>query len=95
MKLDLAEVRHVAQLARLALTETEETLFATQLSAVLDAVEQLSAVGSPNSNQAPVGWGNETPARPDEVKDELPVESVLKNAPQKVGTSFALPKVIE
>jgi Asp-tRNA(Asn)/Glu-tRNA(Gln) amidotransferase C subunit len=36
-----------------------------------------------------------THARADEVRDELSVEDALKNAPGKVGTSFAIPRVIE
>jgi len=41
MKLTTEQVRHVATLARLSLTPEEEQRYATQLSAVLDAVVQL------------------------------------------------------
>ncbi len=48
MKLSLEQVRHVANLARLSLTPEEETLYAGQLSAILDAVEQLNALDTSN-----------------------------------------------
>jgi aspartyl-tRNA(Asn)/glutamyl-tRNA(Gln) amidotransferase subunit C len=93
MKLELEQVRHVAKLARLALTSDEEARFSTQLSAVLDAVESLATV---NTEGVPVTTlATMTAPRPDEVRDELPVEVALKNAPQKEGSSFAIPRVIE
>lgn len=95
MKLELAKVRHVAKLARLSLTPEEETRFTTQLSAVLDAVESLSAVNTEGVPPTTFAIAGATNARPDEVRDELPVEQALKNAPQREGTSFAIPKVIE
>lgn len=94
MKLDLAQVRHVARLARLALTPEEETRYAAQLSAVLEAMEALQSVDT--TGVEPTAFTHATlPARSDEVKGELTPEVALANAPQKVGTSFAIPKVIE
>lgn len=95
MKLELAQVRHVAKLARLSLTPDEEARFATQLSAVLDAVESLAAVDTEGVPPTTFAIASATHARADEVRDELPVEDALKNAPQKEGTSFAIPRVIE
>jgi len=95
MKLELAQVRHVAKLARLALTPEEETRFVAQLSAVLDAVEQLASVDTEGVPPTTFAISTAAHARPDEVRGELPVDEALKNAPQKVGTSFAIPRVIE
>ena len=44
MPLSLAEVEHVAELARLRLTEDEKSLFREQLSAILDHAAVLQAV---------------------------------------------------
>lgn len=93
MKLELEQVRHVAKLARLALTPEEETRFSTQLSAVLDAVDSLAEVNT--EGVPPTVFATSTPPRPDEVHDELPVDVALANAPRKEATSFAIPKVIE
>ena len=70
----------------------------TQLSAILDAVAELSAGG-----HLPAWSPPRTPpesvaaaARPDEVTPLVRRrEKALANAPAKVGTSFAVPKIIE
>jgi aspartyl-tRNA(Asn)/glutamyl-tRNA(Gln) amidotransferase subunit C len=95
MKLELAQVRHVAKLARLSLTPDEETRFQQQLSAVLDAVESLSQVDTTGVPPTTFTISNAAPARADEVAGELPISQSLANAPQKEGTSFAIPRVIE
>lgn len=94
MKLELAQVRHVAKLARLALTPDEESRLATQLSAVLEAVELLATVDTQGVPPTTFAIANPAHARPDEVHGELSVDEALRNAPQKVGTSFAIPRVI-
>jgi aspartyl-tRNA(Asn)/glutamyl-tRNA(Gln) amidotransferase subunit C len=95
MKLTLAQVRHVANLARLELTPEEEGRFATQLSAILEAVDQLAALDTtgvpPTSSVADVA----PPSRPDEAGTMLTPEEALANAPLRVGTSFAIPRVLE
>lgn len=93
MKLTDQQVRHVAKLARLALTLDEVTRYGAQLSAILDAVEVLgqvdvSAVSPPAQTQTPH-------LRDDEVQGELGAKVALSNAPQVSGTSFAIPKVLE
>ncbi len=95
MKLDQAQVRHVAKLARLALSDDEATQLTAQLSQVLDAVEQLSTVPTDGVPCTVFGHDLAAATRPDEVRGELGVEAALANAPQKVGTSFAIPKVLE
>ncbi len=95
MKLSLEQVRHVAHLARLALTPKEEQRYQAQLSAILDAVEQLKALNTedvPPTSHASLG---ELALRADEVRPSLPAEKSLANAPAKVGTRFAVPKILE
>jgi aspartyl-tRNA(Asn)/glutamyl-tRNA(Gln) amidotransferase subunit C len=94
-KLSLQQVRHVAALSRLKLTAAEEQQFTQQLQAVLDAAAALDALdltGVPPTAQVNLG---ETPLRKDEPCPPLGVEKALANAPERVGQSFAIPKVIE
>jgi aspartyl-tRNA(Asn)/glutamyl-tRNA(Gln) amidotransferase subunit C len=94
MKLSVAQVRHVATLARLALTPQEEEQAATQLSAILEAMETLAGVdtaGVPATGQVSFG----AHSRGDVVGEHLGPIRALAGAPQRVGTSFAIPKVIE
>lgn len=90
-----ADVRHVAKLARLKLTPDEEQLYLKQLSAILEAMEQLKSVDTSAVEATSHATVVETPLRPDEPRPSLPIEKGLQNAPAKVGTSFAVPKIIE
>ena len=67
MKLAAQQVKHVAKLARLALSAEEEARFGEQLSQVLDAVEQLAAVDT--TGVPPTVFGQQAVAatRADEV----------------------------
>jgi aspartyl-tRNA(Asn)/glutamyl-tRNA(Gln) amidotransferase subunit C len=95
MKLSREQVRHVATLAHLALTEEEEGKMQEQLSAILEAVEALRELDTssvePTSHAASdvAGW------REDVVVPSLPAEQALSNAPARVGTSFAVPRILE
>lgn len=94
MALSLEEVRHVATLARLSLSVEEEQRYQAQLSAILDAMEQLKAVDTTNVEPTShVSLGAST--RPDEPEPSLPPEKSMLNAPAKVGTRFAVPKILE
>lgn len=96
MSLTPEQVRHVARLARLSLTGDEEQRFVQQLSAILDAVETLKQV---DTSQVPptlhAFLGERAVVRPDEPRPSLDADAALANAPAKVGTSFAVPKIIE
>jgi len=95
MKLTREQVRHVATLAHLALSPEEEATMQEQLSAILEAVETLreldTAAVEPTSHAASTvgGW------REDIVQPSLPAEKALANAPARVGTSFAVPRILE
>jgi len=68
MSLTLEEVRHVAGLARLSLSAEEETLMRTQLSAILDAVNELSKVDTSAVEPTSHAAGEVSPWRTDEVR---------------------------
>ena len=95
MRLTREEVRHVATLAHLALSPEEEAKMQEQLSAILEAVETLRELDTssvePTSHAANAvgGW------REDRVQPSLPVQKALANAPARVGSSFAVPRILE
>lgn len=95
MSLSLEQVRRVAHLARLQLTAEEEQRFASQLSAILEAMQSLSEVDTsgvePTSHAsfALEQW------REDEVRPSLGAGRAVASAPARSGTSFAVPKIIE
>jgi aspartyl-tRNA(Asn)/glutamyl-tRNA(Gln) amidotransferase subunit C len=93
--LTLAQVHHVAKLARLELSPEEEQRTLGQLQQILDAVATLEELDT--SAVAPTYQVNLTTGftRADEIEPPLDVEKALSNAPQRVGSHFAVPKIIE
>jgi len=95
MALTVEQVRHVASLARLRLTPEEEQRFATQLSAILEAMAELQQLDTSGVEPTSHAALEEPRLRLDEVKPSLDPERGLANAPARSGTSFAVPRVIE
>lgn len=88
------DVRKIAGLARLVLSEEECAVFQRQLDAILGHVESLSALDvtgiEPTSYPAPVY----DVMREDSPGESLPRESVLANAPDQAQDQIRVPKVI-
>ena len=95
MKITLADVEHVARLARLELTDGEKNLFAGQMDAIIGYVEKIRELDTegviPTSHAVPM----ENAFREDVVRSSIGVEQALGNAPQRVDTFYKVPKVIE
>jgi len=94
-KLDEAQVRKVAKLSRLKLSDQDIARYATQLTSILDYVAQLSAVNiegvTPMAHPLPL----HNVLREDVVRPALPLEAVLANAPGRDGPYFTVPKVLD
>jgi len=95
MKVDEATVRHVARLARIKVNEQEAGSLQTELSAILDWVEQLGEVDTSEVEPMTTVENMALPQRPDEVTDgEIP-DQIVKNAPLTEDHFFLVPKVVE
>ena len=89
-----AEVRHVARLARLSLTDAEVELFTGQLGAVLEHaedVEALDTAGVPPTAH-PLHLSNVL--RDDEPTPSLDREEVLRAAPRAESGRFRVPPIV-
>jgi aspartyl-tRNA(Asn)/glutamyl-tRNA(Gln) amidotransferase subunit C len=95
MALTLEQVRHVAALARLSLSPEEEQRYTTQLSAILEAVEQLQALDVSGVEPTSHATLADALLREDAPRASLTPEAALANAPAKVGSAFAVPKILE
>lgn len=87
-------VRHVAELAKIRLSDAEIERFASQLSAVLayaDQLQELDTTHIPVTAAAPL----HTVMREDEVQPSLPLADVLANAPDHDGHAFRVHAVLE
>ena len=87
------DVRYVAKLARLDLTETEVSVFQSQLDSILGHVESLSAIDLPNDID-PTESTRLGPMRNDQPHTSLPLEAVLLNAPDQAQSQIRVPKVV-
>ena len=95
MKLSIAQVEHVAELAQLALTDEEKELFGQQLSTILEYAQRLQELDTdaipPTSTVLPL----ENVMRMDETRPSLPLADVLANAPAVEEDCFQVPVVLE
>ena len=95
MSLTLEEVEHIAELARLRLTEEEKERYREQLSSILDYFEQLQELDTadipPTSSVLPP----RSVLRDDQARPGLSLEALLKNAPEAEDGQFRIPPVLE
>jgi aspartyl-tRNA(Asn)/glutamyl-tRNA(Gln) amidotransferase subunit C len=94
-RITLAEVEHVARLARLALDPDEKHAMRSQLDAILGYVERLGEIDTggvpPTAHVLPLA----NVLREDEVRPSYPVEAMLGNAPEAEDGAFRVPKILE
>ena len=95
MSVDTATVRHIAKLARIALSEAEADAFVPELNNILGWVEQLQEVDVSGVEPMTAVIPNRLRLREDKVTDGGIQEAVLANAPVAEHGFFAVPKVIE
>jgi aspartyl-tRNA(Asn)/glutamyl-tRNA(Gln) amidotransferase subunit C len=95
MSVDVATVRRIAHLARIAVADDEVEHLRGELNAILGFVEQLSEVDvegvEPMTSVIPM----EMKKRPDVVTDGAIPEDIIKNAPAAEDHFFVVPKVVE
>ncbi|MDI9547178.1 MAG: Asp-tRNA(Asn)/Glu-tRNA(Gln) amidotransferase subunit GatC [Chloroflexota bacterium] len=95
MHLTQEEVRHVAELAKLRLTEAEVRQYAAQLSAILDYAERIQEVDTSSVPPTPYVLGLENVMRDDEPQPGLDNEAALSNAPDSANGFFRVRAVFE
>jgi len=95
MSVDLATVKRVARLARIAVTEEEAERMTGELNGILGFVEQLSEVDvegiEPMTSVTPM----EMKKREDVVTDGNKAGDIVANAPVTERNYFLVPKVVE
>jgi aspartyl-tRNA(Asn)/glutamyl-tRNA(Gln) amidotransferase subunit C len=93
-KISRDEVVHLANLARLAVTEAELDTFANQLDAILEAVARVGEVAAddipPTSHAVPLT----NVFREDEVRPGLDAARVLREAPAAEDNRFRVPRIL-
>lgn len=94
-QIDERQVRHIAVLSRLKLSDQEVATFSRQLSAILAYVGKLNELDTtdvePTAHAVPI----QNAFRKDEPEEPLPMEEALAGAPQRAGNFFKVPKVLD
>ena len=89
------QVKHVADLARIALTEEEIEKFAIQLDSIISYAEQLNELNTEDVDPTSHVLELENVMREDIPEEGLPQELVLKNAPESQDGQIKVPPIIE
>lgn len=94
-KIDETEVRKVAKLARLDLSDTEVRQFSSELSSILSYIEKLDELDTDGVEPLAHCLAIHNVFRDDVVKESLGSEAALSNAPQRYEDYFKVPKILE
>lgn len=95
MSLDPATVRRIARLARIHVENAEAEQLAGELNGILGWIEQLNEVDVEGIDPLTGAAQMAMRLRSDTVTDGGIPELVLGNAPDRAGTFYAVPKVVE
>jgi aspartyl-tRNA(Asn)/glutamyl-tRNA(Gln) amidotransferase subunit C len=90
-----SDVERIATLARLSVTEAEADRLACELEAILAYAEQLAALDTSGVEPTSHPLELPTPLRDDVPEPPLDPELALANAPEREGSAFVVPRVIE
>ncbi|ABS20660.1 Asp-tRNA(Asn)/Glu-tRNA(Gln) amidotransferase subunit GatC [Bacillus cytotoxicus] len=94
-RISVENVKHVAHLARLAITDQEAEKFQKQLDAIVTFAEQLNELDTTNVKPTTHVLTMRNVMREDVPEQGLPVEEVLKNAPDHKENQIRVPAVLE
>jgi len=87
------EVRHVANLARLGLTDAEIERMSGQLGAILDSIDQIGELDLEDVPPTANALNLTNVLRPDEPHKCLSTDEALSTAPDAVDDLFAVPRI--
>lgn len=91
---EASDVRKIAKLARLRLTDDEVRIYGDQLAKILEAMEELEGLDTSSVPPTAFVLGTVNVMREDEVRSFADVEALMANAPDRDGPFFKVRKVI-
>ncbi|WP_182006954.1 Asp-tRNA(Asn)/Glu-tRNA(Gln) amidotransferase subunit GatC [Priestia aryabhattai] len=94
-RISVDQVKHVANLARLAVTDDEAELFTKQLDAIITYAEQLGELDTTNVKPTSHVLDMKNVMREDKPAKGLPIEDVVKNAPDHKDGYIRVPTILE
>jgi len=94
MKLDKEQIKHIATLARLGLSDDDIEAFSIQLSEVLDNFDILKQIDTTNVQPAAQIISTQNVFRNDKVEKSFPRNEILNNAPMKENSCFKVQSIL-
>ncbi|KAA6447688.1 Asp-tRNA(Asn)/Glu-tRNA(Gln) amidotransferase subunit GatC [Bacillus swezeyi] len=94
-RISIEEVKHVAHLARLAITDEEAAMFTEQLDSIISFAEELNEVDTENVKPTTHVLQMKNIMREDVPDQGLPVEDVVKNAPDHKDGYIRVPSILD
>jgi aspartyl-tRNA(Asn)/glutamyl-tRNA(Gln) amidotransferase subunit C len=95
MSLTREEVEHIAELARLQLSESEKVRYREQLSAILEYAARLQELDTSDIPATSTVLAQRANLRPDVPVQGLALKDALRNAPSAEQDQFRVPPVLE
>lgn len=95
MPLSKQDVDHIAQLARLHLSDEEQERYRQQLSDILDHVSKLQELDTTDVPAMASIVVPQSRLRPDEPAAAMPRAELLANAPEAAEQQFKVPPVLD
>ncbi len=95
MSVNAEQVRHVAKLARIGMSDSEIAALVPELNNIIGWIEQLSEVDTDGVEPLTAVIDQKLRLRNDVVDDGNVRDKILANAPDAQHGFFAVPKVIE
>ena len=95
MKITKEQIQHIAVLSRLNLSEEEKDLFGSQLSSILDYMDQLNELDTRETEPTSHVLSLSNVMRDDVLTSSLLGEEALKNAPSHSQNFYRVPRIIE
>jgi len=93
-KITLSEIKKIADLARLDVNDDELSEMSIQLTAIIEYIDKLNEVDTtdiiPTFNTIDL----KNVFRKDLIRESLPIENVIGNAPHNDGDTFIVPRII-
>ena len=93
-RLSKEEVLHVAELARIAISESELEKYQIQLKQIMDSVDKIKEVEVDDDQMLIANWSSPTKLREDVEGEMLSPKEVINNAPRHSGNYIEVPVVI-
>jgi aspartyl-tRNA(Asn)/glutamyl-tRNA(Gln) amidotransferase subunit C len=92
--IDKANVKYIARLARLVVTDREAGIFTEHIGSILEYVEKLSAVDTSGIEPTAFVSPQHDALRDDVLQASMSNEKLLQNGPSVINGYFAVPRVI-